>query len=120
MGKSIFSRGLPKVEYLQEAVLAEVFREVNHRGEIEVIVPPTFSSKKMDPTISLAHKNSWLYSEPMKPSRATLLTLLPHRSIGDMWNGSYLVCLRTEQSKRRRLLISPLLSFVHQENPKKT
>ena len=71
-GKSISSRGLPKVEYLQEAVLAEVFREVNHRSEIEVIVPPTFSPNKMDPTISLAHKNSWLYSELMKPSRATL------------------------------------------------
>lgn len=71
-GKSIFSRGLPKVEYLQEAALAKVFREVTRRGEIQVVVPPTFSSKKMDPTISLAHKNGWLYSEQLKPSRATL------------------------------------------------
>lgn len=71
-GKSIFSRGLPKVEYLQEAALAKLFREVTRRGEIEVVVPPTFSSKKMDPTILLAHKNGWLYSEQLKPSRAIL------------------------------------------------
>jgi len=71
-GKSIFSRGLPKVEYLQDAAISKVLAEVTRHGEIEVVVPPAFSAKKIDPTISLAHKNGWLYSEQTKPSRATL------------------------------------------------
>lgn len=71
-GKSIFSRGLPKVEYLGDPALAKVFRQVSRFGAIDVVVPPSFSRKGLDPSISLAHRNGWLYSEQTKPSQATL------------------------------------------------
>jgi hypothetical protein len=71
-GRSIFSRGLPKKEYLQKTEVADLLGKVVRAGKVSVVVPPAFSHEKMDSTLELCHKNGWLYYEQPRPSHATL------------------------------------------------
>jgi hypothetical protein len=69
-GESIFSRGLPKKEYLQLPATAEVLRTVLRDGKISVVSPPAFENEQLEPAITRCVKNGWLYYEHPKPSSA--------------------------------------------------
>jgi len=70
-GKSIFSRGLPKLQDLQQPALAKILLEVVRCGKKSVDEPYPFSCDVVDPNLEICIKNGWLYSKPSGPMCAT-------------------------------------------------
>ena len=68
-GKSIFSRGLPKPQYLQQPAVAKILLEVLRCGKKSVDEPSPFSGT--DPDLEICIQKGWLYSKPSGPMCAT-------------------------------------------------
>ena len=68
---SIFSRGLPKQEFLQDPNVAQLLRQVLRDGRVTATIPTPFSGERMNPGLELCDRNGWLYHEHPNPSRAT-------------------------------------------------
>ena len=70
-GKSIFSRGLPKMEYLQRPAMAEILKEVLRCGKKSLVDPLPHSGEAIDPVFTICIKNGWLYNQHSSPMCAT-------------------------------------------------
>jgi hypothetical protein len=69
--KSIFSRGLPMRQFVQNPGVARVLRNVLRDGKVTAMVPIPFSDQQMDPALELCNKNGWLYHGVSSPTEAT-------------------------------------------------
>jgi len=68
---SIFSRGLPKVEYMQRPGVARILKDILFHGKKTVIPSPFHSTEKTDPDLEMCIKNGWIYAELTNPAIAT-------------------------------------------------
>jgi hypothetical protein len=69
--KSIFSRGLPLRQFLQDPQVARVLRNVLRDGKATAHVPIPFSDQRMDPALELCNRNGWLYHGVYSPTEAS-------------------------------------------------